>query len=96
MMWVRLGDEGWKGYSDTYGATNKPVAAGMPAHPQLTDAELAEVVLYERVQFGGLTEDAEEYALLVAIAEGETTFADAGLGELSTAAGVSEDALAGG
>ena len=42
----------------------------MPAHPALDDEELALVVLYERVQFGGLEEDSEEYELLLAIAEG--------------------------
>ena len=50
----------------------------MPAHAGLDDEELALVVLYERVQFGGLEEGAEEYELLLEIAEGETTFADAG------------------
>ncbi|MEQ1785856.1 MAG: cytochrome c [Acidimicrobiales bacterium] len=93
MMWVRLGDTGWGAYSDTYGATNKPVGAGMPAHASLTDQQLAEVVLYERVEFGGMPESGEEYDALLAIAEGTSTFADAGLGEVSTAAGVSEDDL---
>jgi mono/diheme cytochrome c family protein len=96
MMWVRLGDEGWKTYSDTYGATEKPVNTGMPPHGSLSDQQLAEVVLYERVTFGEMEEEGEEYEALLAIAEGTTTFADAGLGELSTAAGVSEDELAAG
>ena len=49
MIWVRLGSNGWEGYADTYGATAKDVGGGMPPHPSLTDEELAEVVLYERV-----------------------------------------------
>ncbi len=86
MMWVRLGDAGWP--ADTYGATAKPKGAGMPAHPQLSDAELAQVVLYERATFGDLDSTSEEYLALVEIAEGRLTFAEAGLGELSAAAGV--------
>ena len=94
MMWVRLGSSGWLEFADTYGAQDKPVQGAMPAHPALDDEELALVVLYERVQFGELEEGSEEYELLLAIAEGETTFADAGLGDISTAAGVSEENLA--
>ncbi len=88
MMWVRLGDAGWPG--STYGATQKPKGVGMPAHASLTDAELAQVVLYERTAFGGLEPTSEEYLALVEIAEGLKTFAEAGLGELSAAAGVTE------
>ena len=66
----------------------------MPAFPLLSDQELAEVVLYERVEFGGMEESGEEYELLLSIAEGTTTFADAGLGELSAAAGIDEASLA--
>jgi hypothetical protein len=66
----------------------------MPAHPSLTDQELAEVVLYERVQFGDMAEEGEEYEQLLAIAEGDLTFEEAGLGELSVAAGIPEDNLA--
>jgi mono/diheme cytochrome c family protein len=93
MMWVRLGSTGWSEFADTYGAQDNPVAGGMPTHAGLDDQELALVVLYERIEFGGLEEDSEEYELLLAIAEGETTFADAGLGELSAAAGIPEDNL---
>ena len=49
MMWVRLGSTGWSEFADTYGAQDKPVEGGMPAHPALDDEELALVVLYERV-----------------------------------------------
>ena len=79
----------------TYGATGKPVNGGMPAHESLTDAELAQVILYERAAFGGLEEGSEEYLLLEEIAEGLTTFAEAGLGPESEAAGVDEAALGG-
>ena len=94
MMWVRLGSVGWEQFADTYGATDKPVEGGMPDHPNLDDQELALVVLYERVEFGELEETSEEYELLLAIAEGETTFAEAGLGEVSAEAGIPEEELA--
>jgi mono/diheme cytochrome c family protein len=97
MMWVRIGNAGWYTASgeEVYGATDKAGNGGsMPAHPSLTDQELAEVVLYERVQFGEMEEAGEEYEQLLAIAEGDLTFAEAGLGELSIAAGISEDDLA--
>jgi mono/diheme cytochrome c family protein len=86
MMWVKLGDAGWP--ADTYGANAKPKGVGMPGHEALTDAELAEVVLYERAAFGGLDPTSEEYLALVEIAEGHMTFAEAGLGEVSAGAGV--------
>jgi mono/diheme cytochrome c family protein len=54
--WVRLGSAGWP--EPTYGATAKPVGgsgAVMPAFgTALSEEELRAVVLYERVQFGGL------------------------------------------
>ncbi len=56
--WVALGSAGWP--DDTYGAQNKPVAGGMPAFGSLTETELAQVVLYERVEFGGEDEEAAE------------------------------------
>jgi mono/diheme cytochrome c family protein len=94
-MWVRLGSEGWPG--DTYGAQEKAKAGGMPAWA-LTDQELAQVVLHER-ELGGEDQETieadEDYADLIAIAEGEMTFADAGLGPLSEEAGVTEDQLGG-
>ena len=94
MIWVRLGSTGWESYSDSYGADAKPVNGGMPPHASLSDQELAEVVLYERVQFGGMEEEGEEYELLLQIAEGTLTFAEAGLGEVAEAAGVDEAELA--
>lgn len=93
MMWVRLGSEGWPG--DTYGAQAKAKAGGMPPWA-LTDQELAQVVLHERTLGGEeIDETSEDYADLLAIAHGEMTFADAGLGPLSEEAGVPEDRLAG-
>jgi mono/diheme cytochrome c family protein len=94
MMWVRLGSAGWP--ADTYGAPDKPKAGGMPPHAALSDQELAQVVLYERFTFGGLDPTSEEYLALVEIAEGRTTFAAAGLGDLSAAAGVDEASLGAG
>ena len=96
MMWVRLGSKGWSEFSDTYGATDKPVKTGMPDHPNLDDEELAKVVLYERVQFGGLEEGSDEYLALLEVAEGTKTFEEVGLGDLSTAVGVTEDHLVAG
>jgi mono/diheme cytochrome c family protein len=94
MMWVRVGSEGWPG--ETYGAIDKAKQGGMPAWPTLSDQELAQVVLHERTLGGEeIAEDDEEYADLFAIAAGEMTFADAGLGPESEAAGVPEDELGG-
>lgn len=50
--WVGLGSAGWP--DSTYGSQSKPVAGGMPGFvPRLTEGEVAQVVLYERVAFGG-------------------------------------------
>ena len=56
--WVTLGSAGWP--DATYGAQNKPVAGGMPSFGRLTETELAQVVLYERVALGGEDEEAAE------------------------------------
>ena len=56
--WVALGTTGWsQERGPTYGANNKAVGGFgiMPGFaPSLTSQELAAVVLYERVTFGGL------------------------------------------
>jgi mono/diheme cytochrome c family protein len=56
ISWIRLGSERWRSeVGPTYGAADKPVAGGMPAHEQtLSDAEIASVAAFERVRFGGL------------------------------------------
>jgi mono/diheme cytochrome c family protein len=94
LAWVRLGSTGWPG--NTYGANGKPKAGGMPGHAALSDEELAQVVLYERVTFGGLDPNSEEYAELAEMADGHSTVADGGLGEESQAAGVDEASLGSG
>jgi mono/diheme cytochrome c family protein len=95
MMWVRIGATGWKQASgtDTYGATNKASGGIMPAHPELSDQQLAQVVLYERTAFGELDPTSDEYLALTAIADGTSTFKAAGLGDLSTAAKVPDSDL---
>ena len=94
--WVRVGTDGWP--AATYGVNEKPVGGGgtMPGWPTLTDQQIAEVVLHER-QLGGedVEETNEEYADLWAVARGEMPLAEAGLGELSEAAGVTEADLGG-
>lgn len=51
--WIALGTAGWP--DATYGANNKPVGGFglMPAFGSLDPQQIAEVALYERVQFGG-------------------------------------------
>jgi len=58
--WVRLGTEGFQQEGRaTYGDTNKPVGGGgtMPAHLSLSEEQLAAVVVFERVRFGGAEPD---------------------------------------
>jgi mono/diheme cytochrome c family protein len=95
-MWVRVGTSGWLG--ETYGEQDKPVGGGgnMPAHEQLSDEELAQVVLYERRGLSGEEPPEGDEDVLLAIAEGEMTFAEAELGEQSEAAGFTEADLGGG
>lgn len=63
--WVRIGTSAWTEETGrtTYGANGTPVGGSgalMPGFGSLTDSELAEVVLYERVAFGQeLYEDSE-------------------------------------
>lgn len=54
LQWVNLGTGGWP--DSTYGATGTPVGSGgvmPPFGTSLDEESLAQVVLYERVQFGG-------------------------------------------
>jgi hypothetical protein len=53
--WVTLGSAGFQGEGrSTYGDTDKPIAGGMPSFgTTLTQEQLASVVAFERVRFGG-------------------------------------------
>ncbi len=67
--WVRLGTQGFQAAGrTTYGDTDKPVGGGgtMPSHASLSEEQLASVVSFERVRFGG--------------GEPEAVLADCGLG----------------
>jgi hypothetical protein len=66
----------------------------MPPHPQFSDAELAQVTLYEREAFGGMDPTSEEALALEAIAHGEATFEEGGLGPESEESGVDPAVLA--
>lgn len=94
--WVRVGTEGWP--AGTYGANQKPVGGGgtMPPWPTLTDEQLAQVVLHERELAGeDVSEANADYTELWAVARGEMTLAEAGLGEISETAGLTEADLGG-
>jgi mono/diheme cytochrome c family protein len=97
--WVRIGTDAWP--AGTYGENQKPVGGGgtMPAWPTLTDQEIAQVVLHERELSGDDVtqegENAEAYADLWAVALGEMTLAEAEVGPVSEAAGVTEADLGG-
>lgn len=53
--WVTLGSQGFLDAGESsYGDTGKPIAGGMPAFgASLTEEQLASVVAFERVRFGG-------------------------------------------
>lgn len=98
--WVRIGGADWP--AATYGDTEKPVTrsgAVMPGWATLTDQQIAQVVLYERSLSGDDVAvdgaNAEAYADLYAVALGEMTLAEAGIGPDSEAAGVTEAELGG-
>jgi hypothetical protein len=43
---------------DSYGSANKPITGEMPSFsPRMTEQEIRKVVIYERVEFGGLEEE---------------------------------------
>jgi mono/diheme cytochrome c family protein len=90
-MWVKLGSTNWP--TGTYGDPDKKKNGGMPDHLSMADAELAQVVLYERVTFGGMDPASEEAAKLEAIAEGESTFEAEGLGPVAQRDGVDPASL---
>lgn len=95
LAWVMLGSDGWP--SSTYGADESPKKGGMPPFGnQLDEQQLAQVVLHERMLAGeDVSEENPDYADLFAIANGEMTLAEAGLGELSEQDGVTEADLGG-
>ena len=54
MEWVSLGSAGFQAAGrSTYGDVAKPVTTGMPGHGSLSEEQLASVVAFERVVFGG-------------------------------------------
>jgi mono/diheme cytochrome c family protein len=72
--WVTLGSAGWPG--STYGDLAKPKRGGMPGFgSSLTPEEIASVVTYERVTFGGggLDEVVVDCGLVAAEEAGEGT-----------------------
>jgi mono/diheme cytochrome c family protein len=94
--WVRLGTANWP--APTYGAQGKPVGGGgtMPSWDTLTDQQIAEVVLHERELSGeDVSEDNPDNEDIYAVARGDETLADAGLGPISKEAGVTEADLGG-
>jgi len=97
LMWVKLGAEGWPG--DTYGAEHisKDANSGvMPGYAgSLSEQEIAQVVLYERRELSDDVPPEGEEDVLLAIANGEMTFAEAGLGPLSEEAGLTDADLEG-
>jgi len=95
--WVRLGSAKWP--APTYGAQKKKVggAGQMPSWTALTDQQIAQVVLHERELSGeDVSETNPDNEDIYAVARGEETLADAGLGPISKEAGVTEADLGGG
>ena len=70
VQWVALGSDGWRQENGgTYGDSAKPVEGGMPAwEGTLTEAEIAAVVLHERITLSG--GDAADHEDLMAEAGG--------------------------
>ena len=55
VTWISIGSDGWRaGFGDTYGASDKPVLGGMPAHAdRFSPEEIAAVAAFERITYGG-------------------------------------------
>jgi mono/diheme cytochrome c family protein len=73
--WVRLGTNGFRELGrTTYGDLAKPVGGGgvMPSFSQLSDEQLASVVAFERIRFGGGNPDAVLADCGLVTPEGET------------------------
>jgi mono/diheme cytochrome c family protein len=64
IRWISLGSQRWREeVGDTYGATAKPVAGAMASFAEsLSETEIRQVALYERVRFGEADVDAERSA----------------------------------
>ena len=57
--WVRLGSAGFQAEGrNSYGDTGVTIQGGMPGFPNLTEEEIAAVVAFERIRFGGGAADA--------------------------------------
>ncbi len=95
--WVRLGSTGFQALGlSTYGDVGKPINGGMPAHQSLSEEQLAAVVAFERVAFGG--GNADEVLVdcgLVAPAEGTTDSTTADGATPTTAAGEARSGTSG-
>jgi hypothetical protein len=52
--WVRLGSAGFQAAGrNSYGDLGKAIGGGMPGFPNLSDEEIAAVIAFERIRFGG-------------------------------------------
>ena len=61
--WISLGSVRWKEQvGETYGANASAVKGAMPAFNDLTDRQLGQIAMYERVRFGGADQEAESAA----------------------------------
>ncbi|MGF1668292.1 MAG: c-type cytochrome, partial [Acidimicrobiia bacterium] len=70
LEWVVLGSAGFQAAGrTTYGDIAKPVSGGMPSQSGLSQEDLASVVAYQRIVFGG--GDAEEVLVDCGLVEGE-------------------------
>jgi hypothetical protein len=78
--WVLLGSAGYQALGlSTYGDLAQPIAGGMPGHANLTQDQLASVVAFERVAYGGGVADEvlADCGLVEAPADGEAPADDA-------------------
>lgn len=100
-LWVNLGSAGWQSQiGPTYGDTNKTSGGGMPAFGgTLSEEQLAAVVAFERVRFGG--QNVDEALVDCGLAEdegeeGEAPDGESGTAETTLPAGDGGDVGAGG
>ncbi len=63
VTWISLGSLKWKSQvGNAYGASNTPVKGAMPSFDHLTDTQLRQIAMYERVRFGGADLETERSA----------------------------------